>query len=211
VIRARVYLIDEKFVEEYRRFTLTPAHHLAVATGGCEEVKIEGVSDFERGEVIRLRPMWMNNHRIQVAAYPAGHPEHPHGREALAVYIHLLARKGTEAQMPLKLKLTIVNHKRLPDSMRWVGTLPLTDAGDDNWGPNRLMSVREMRDEHLGWLDENGALVLRLSATPADEGRDPLSLTNQQGLPLPSKPTKRTLVGSGEASEASPKKMKSDS
>ncbi|KAF4655038.1 hypothetical protein FOZ61_007824 [Perkinsus olseni] len=207
-------------------FTLTPTQRLVVGTGGCEEVKIEGVSDFEKGEVIRLRPMWMNNHRIQfdcallgydamshpqVAAYPAGHLGHPHGREALAVYVHLLARKDAEAQRPLKLKLTVVNHKRLTDSMRWVGTLPLTDAGDDNWGPNLLMSVREMRDEHLGWLDENGALVLRLSATPADEGRDPLSLTNQQGLPLPSKPTKRTLVGSGEASEASPKKMKSDS
>ncbi|KAF4709736.1 hypothetical protein FOZ62_022363 [Perkinsus olseni] len=211
VIRARVYLINQKFVEQYRRFALMPAQRLVVGTGGCEEVKIEGVSDFEKGEVIRLKPIWMNNYRIQVAAYPAGHSGHPDSREALAVYVHVLARKDAEAQRPLKLKLTVVNHKRLTDSMRWVGTLSLTDAGDDNWGPNRLMSVREMRDEHLGWLDENGALVLRLSATPADEGRDPLSLTNQQGLPLPSKPTKRTLVGSREASEASPKKMKSDS
>ncbi|KAF4732993.1 hypothetical protein FOZ63_000057, partial [Perkinsus olseni] len=94
VIRARVYLINQKFVEQYRRFALMPAQRLVVGTGGCEEVKIEGVSDFEKGEVIRLKPIWMNNYRIQVAAYPAGHSGHPDSREALAVYVHVLARKG---------------------------------------------------------------------------------------------------------------------
>ncbi|KAF4686571.1 hypothetical protein FOZ63_004037, partial [Perkinsus olseni] len=103
VIRARVYSIDPEELVEILKLASCPAQH--VAAGSEErEIKIEDVADFQKGEVVRPKPVWMNNHRIQVAAYPGGHPDHPHGQEGLAVYVHLLGSNGNECACSMEMK-----------------------------------------------------------------------------------------------------------
>ncbi|KAF4726322.1 hypothetical protein FOZ62_021400, partial [Perkinsus olseni] len=63
-----------------------------------QKIKIKDVADFEQGEVVRPKPVWVDSQRIQVSVYPGGHPDHLSGKEGLAVYVlvyvHSLTRKG---------------------------------------------------------------------------------------------------------------------
>ncbi|KAF4717671.1 hypothetical protein FOZ62_009892, partial [Perkinsus olseni] len=139
---------------------------------------IEDIADFKKGEDMKFRPSWIGNYRTRVVVYPGGHPDHVDGQEGLAVYVHVLESKGTEmVAHPLKLKVTVVNHKMKVNSISWVGTFQPDGAGDDSWGPNRLMSVADLKDDSKGWLDSDGELLLMISVESADEGRDPLSFT----------------------------------
>ncbi|KAF4684985.1 hypothetical protein FOZ60_007066 [Perkinsus olseni] len=205
VIRARVYSIDPEELVGILRLASCPAQH--VAAGSEErEIKIEDVADFQKGEVVRPKPVWMNNHRIQVAAYPGGHPDHPHGQEGLAVYVHLLGSNGDVVpNESLKFKITVVNHRRFVDSVSWTGTVEFGGEGDDSWGPNRLLNIEDLRNNGMGWLDEKGTLILRVSAKPTDEGRDPLSFVETQ-----ERSTKRKIPDSEDSPRGSSKKVKSD-
>ncbi|KAF4730107.1 hypothetical protein FOZ62_010190, partial [Perkinsus olseni] len=138
------------------------------------EFRIRDAAKFQKGEDVKSKPAWRGSCRMQIVAYPGGHPDHPAGGEELAVYIHLLGTE--EAPQPLKLTVTLVNHRKLADSHTWIGTF-LPDGGKpvDSWGPNRLVSIAHLRRKNNGWLDRNGALVLRASVKAADEGRDPLA------------------------------------
>ncbi|KAF4752376.1 hypothetical protein FOZ63_010555 [Perkinsus olseni] len=80
----------------------------------------------------------------------------------------------------LKFKITVVNHRRFVDSVSWTGTVEFGGEGDDSWGPNRLLNIEDLRNNGMGWLDEKGTLILRVSAKPTDEGRDPLSFVETQ-------------------------------
>ncbi|KAF4690100.1 hypothetical protein FOZ60_000666 [Perkinsus olseni] len=199
VIKARVYLNHSKLV-------------LAAADPHDEDIWIGKVTGFEKGEDVKFKPTWRGNYRIQIAVYPGGHPDHLDGEEALAVYIHVLGKQEVEAAPEfLKLKVAVVNHQMLGDSIEWVGTFRPEEVGDDSWGPqlspawgpNRLLSIEDLRDEAKGWLDEDGELLLRASVEPADEGRDPLSFTKSFAK-------KRRATKNEEAAQGRAKSAKTD-
>ncbi|KAF4699273.1 hypothetical protein FOZ62_001891, partial [Perkinsus olseni] len=177
-----------------------------------EDIWIGKVTGFEKGEDVKFKPTWRGNYRIQIAVYPGGHPDHLDGEEALAVYIHVLGKQEVEAAPEfLKLKVAVVNHQMLGDSIEWVGTFRPEEVGDDSWGPqlspawgpNRLLSIEDLRDEAKGWLDEDGELLLRASVEPADEGRDPLSFTKSFAK-------KRRATKNEEAAQGRAKSAKTD-
>ncbi|KAF4655040.1 hypothetical protein FOZ61_007826 [Perkinsus olseni] len=67
---------------------------------------------------MKSKPTWRGNYRIQVFAYPGGHPGHADSQEGLAVYIHILGRRETEkAPKSLKLTVTVANRKKLGNSI----------------------------------------------------------------------------------------------
>ncbi|KAF4740935.1 hypothetical protein FOZ63_023572 [Perkinsus olseni] len=97
-------------------------------------------------------------------------------------------------------QLAVVNHQMLGDSIEWAGTFRPEEVGDDSWGPNRLLSIKDLRDEDRGWLNEDGELLLRASVEPADEGRDPLSFT--KSLAKKRRATNNEDVAQGRAKSA---------
>ncbi|KAF4746468.1 hypothetical protein FOZ62_003841, partial [Perkinsus olseni] len=164
-----------------------------------------------------------------VSVYPGGHPDHLSGKEGLAVYVHSLTRKGAlnsregppqedpppapalamvlfliQERKPLKLKISVVNHNLLDDPIEWSGTLE-PGVGNGSWGPNDLLSIKDLRNKDKGWLNKKGALVLMVAAVPTDEGRDSLSSVKSEGS------TKRKLSDPGEVAQSVAKKVRASS
>ncbi|KAF4746912.1 hypothetical protein FOZ63_013684, partial [Perkinsus olseni] len=145
---------------------------------------IRDAAKFQKGEDVKSKPAWRGSHWMQVVAYPGGHPDHPAGGEELAVYIHLLGSSAPRFQecvfrrtCTFKSGSFSAGESRVTEkNWTWIGTF-LPDGGKpvDSWGPNRLVSIAHLRRKNNGWLDRNGALVLRASVKAADEGRDPLA------------------------------------
>ncbi|KAF4690097.1 hypothetical protein FOZ63_028128 [Perkinsus olseni] len=159
VIKARVDLNNSR---------LSPAEFFPDEEGFW----IEDIADFKKGEDMKFRPSWIGNYRTRVVVYPGGHPDHADGQEGLAVYVHVLESKGTEMiAHPLKLKVTLVNHKMKVNSISWVGTFQPDGAGDDSWGPNRLLSVADLKDDSKGWLDSDGELFCEEEENVSEDRR----------------------------------------
>ncbi|KAF4730307.1 hypothetical protein FOZ62_026386 [Perkinsus olseni] len=143
---------------------------------------IEDIADFKKGEDMKFRPSWIGNYRTRVKHLfvrltPMLHDPDPRKISHPAPYPSRLwcIQEGI-LTMPMARRgwpYTYICWK----ARSWVGTFQPDGAGDDSWGPNRLLSVADLRDDSKGWLDSDGELLLMISVESADEGRDPLSFT----------------------------------
>ncbi|KAF4685589.1 hypothetical protein FOZ60_006364 [Perkinsus olseni] len=137
------------------------------------EVRFDGRQEYDPGDEFKSPPTWKGNYKFQLAVMPGG-LECDAGERGLAVYIHLLGKKGTTASDFVALRITLLNHKDAKKSIKWFSTHNFTDVGDLSWGCHHLIGINQLRTDGSGWLDDKGELVLRASVLPAAaEGPNP--------------------------------------
>ncbi|KAF4672761.1 hypothetical protein FOL46_008406 [Perkinsus olseni] len=139
------------------------------------EVRFDGRQDYDPGDEFKSPPTWKGNYKFQLAVLPGG-LECDAGERGLAVYIHLLGKRGSSADFPLgvnvKFEVELVNHNEPRESV--VNASNRMIYPGFGWGERNFIKRSELTKEN-GWLDRESKLVFRARAAIVEKDPNPLS------------------------------------
>ncbi|KAF4677875.1 hypothetical protein FOL47_008940 [Perkinsus chesapeaki] len=146
------------------------------------EVRFNGREEYDIGDEFKSPPTWKGNYKFQVVVYPGGADTRKSTR-SVAAYLHLLGQRGNKSLGILKLKIKLINHKNKAKSIRWTSIHTFNNE-DRTWGCPALIPIDQLRNETLGWINDSGEAVLRVSvsaslpAAPDPNSEQPVILEN---------------------------------
>ncbi|KAF4691006.1 hypothetical protein FOZ62_031139, partial [Perkinsus olseni] len=115
---------------------------------------------YDPGDEFKSPPTWKGNYKFQVAAlavFPGGIEPNDEQR-SLAVYVHLLESRGSNAMDSLTLKIKLLNHKDPAKTITWT-SVHAFDEMDQSWGCSTLIPLEDIKKGGLGWLNGKGKIV----------------------------------------------------
>ncbi|KAF4700866.1 hypothetical protein FOZ63_002760 [Perkinsus olseni] len=145
------------------------------------EVRFDGRQEYDPGDEFKSPPTWKGNYKFQLAVFPGG-IEPNNEQRSLAVYVHLLESRGSNAMDSLTLKIKLLNHKDPAKTITWT-SVHAFDEMDQSWGCSTLIPLEDIKKGGLGWLNGKGKIVLRAVVLPLSVGEPNPREIRRRGRP----------------------------